>query len=247
MTAGAIEALRADRDVLIELCEGLATADWARSSACAGWSVQDLVAHMGCLFWLVVDPSALPDTGELPTEDAQEQCVQARRSWTAAQVLDDYATVSAKALDALVGLEALDMEVPLGDLGTYHASVLPNAYTFDHYTHIRADLCAPRGPLPNGPGADELHLVPTIDWIVAAAPQQNATALGALNGVIEISVHGLGARTFTLGSGDARARVECSGHDLVLWATQRATWGELDVEATGSLAALDVAQHLHVF
>ena len=39
----------------------------------------------------------------------------------------------------------------LGDFGSYPASLLPSAYSFDHYTHIRADLFAPRGPLPGPP------------------------------------------------------------------------------------------------
>ena len=122
--------------------------------------------------------------------------------------------------------------MPLGDLGTYPVSLVPNAFAFDHYAHIRADLCRPRGPLTNPPPRDELRLVPTIDWIAAAAPQQNSAALATIDGAIEIEVTGVGARTFVVGGLDGgadaetepAARVRCSGHDLVLWSTQRATW-----------------------
>jgi uncharacterized protein (TIGR03083 family) len=247
MTAGAIDSLRADRAALLDICADLTAHEWDASSGCAGWRVQDVVAHMGALFWLAVDPSVLPDTTGVPTEQAQDLCVEARRSWSSAQVLDDYAGVSAKAIDAMAALETQDFELALGDLGTYHASLLPNAYTFDHYTHIRADLFAPRGPLSGPPPADELRLVPTIDWIEAAAPQQNAAALAGLAGSIELVVTGTAARTFTVGDGPVAARVECTAHDLVLWATQRATWDDVPVAATGDDRALAVARGLHVF
>ncbi len=157
--------------------------DGSAESGCPGWSVKDLVAHMGALFWAVVDPSALPDTAGLPAEQAAEVLVQARRGLSAAEVLDDYAAVSEKALLALAGFAGVDLEVPLGDLGTYPARMLPAAYCFDHYTHIRADLFAPRGPLSGPrPPSDELRLLPTLDWIEAALPQQNRPLVDGLSG-----------------------------------------------------------------
>ena len=139
-------------------------------------------------------------------------------------------------------------EVPLGDLGTYPASVLPTAYAFDHYTHIRADLYAPRGPLDGTPPpSDALRLAPAIDWIVAAAPQQNAELLASVDGAIAIDVTGTAARTFTIGTGDVAATVACSAHDLVLWSTQRATWDDLGVTATGRPDAIAAARRLHIF
>ncbi len=171
------DALEADRAELLRICAGLDEAGWRSESGCPGWSVKDLVAYMGTLFWAVVDPSVLPDAAGLPTEQAAEVFVQARRSLSAAQVLDDYAAVSEKALVALAGLTGVDFEMPLGDLGTYPARILPAAYCFDHYTHIRADLFAPRGPLSGPPPpSDELRLLPTMDWIEAALLQQKPFA-----------------------------------------------------------------------
>jgi hypothetical protein len=89
--------------------------------------------------------------------------------------------------------------------------------------------------------------VRAIDWIAAAAPQQNADALARLDGAIEIAVHDIAARTLTIGTGAMRARIECGGHDLVLWATRRGTWEELGVDASASPEALAAAQALHVF
>jgi uncharacterized protein (TIGR03083 family) len=121
MTQTAIKALSADREALLEICAALSATEWAAGSGCPGWSVQDVVAHVGALFWAVVDPSTLPDVADLPTERAQDVFVEQRRSWTAAQVLADYKSVSTQALAALEGLADQDFSVPLGDLGTYPA------------------------------------------------------------------------------------------------------------------------------
>ncbi|HEV3264433.1 MAG TPA: maleylpyruvate isomerase family mycothiol-dependent enzyme [Acidimicrobiales bacterium] len=245
---GAIEGLQADRQALLEICEGLTEADWKTESGCAGWSVQDLVAHMGALFWVVVDPSKLPETSDLPTERAQDVYVESRRSWSPEQVVADYETVSTEAIERLTGLEGQDFEVPLGDLGTYPASVLPNAFAFDHFTHIRADLFAPRGPLTGEPpAADELRLVPAIDWIEAALPQQNAELLASLGGTVDLLLEGPGGGAIHLGSGDRGAEIRSSSPAFVRWITQRATWEGEGVETSGDQGLLDVARELKVF
>ena len=106
--SGAIEAIDADRAALLEISRGLTDELWQAPSGCAGWRVQDLVAHLANLFWLVVDPAALPDTAGLPTEAAQELAVRARRDWSAADVLADYEAVSKTGLDRLAELAGLD-------------------------------------------------------------------------------------------------------------------------------------------
>jgi uncharacterized protein (TIGR03083 family) len=247
MTNRAVDALRADRDVLVALGQGLDEGQWKDPSGCAGWSVQDLYAHLSTLFWTVVDRSNVPDTRGVPTEQAQEVNVQSRRAWASDAVLAEYADVSTRALDKLAELEQADFVLPLGDLGTYHVSVLPNAFTFDHYTHLRADLFAPRGPLPGPlPPSDELRLVPTLDWVEAALPQQNAELWAQLPGAVELVVTGTAARTIVAGEGQVVARVESSADALVRWATQRGSWAELGVQATGDEAALGTARRLNV-
>jgi uncharacterized protein (TIGR03083 family) len=244
----AIKTLEADRAALLEICGGLTDADWKADSGCAGWSVQDVVAHLGALFWLVVDPSTLPDASGLPTERAQEIYVQARRSMGPAQVLEDYEYVSAEAIERLTGLESQDFELPLGDLGTYPASAVPDAYSFDHYTHIRADLFAPRGPLTAPPPpSDERRLVPAVRWIAAALPQQNAELIASLTGSVEIEVRGPASRTIRFGGGEPAAWISSDAPALTRWITQRATWEEAGVEAAGDERHLAVARKLKVF
>ncbi len=171
----ATDSLEADRAELLTICAGLSEADWAKESGCSGWTVQDVVSHMAALYWLMVDRSKLPDAADLPTEQAQDFYVEQRRSMSPAQVLADYESVSTAALPALAGLDGQKFELPLGDLGTYRAEVVPTAYSFDHYVHIRMDLFAPRGPLTGPlPPSDDRRLVPSLDWVQEALPQQSA-------------------------------------------------------------------------
>lgn len=245
----AVDALRSDRDELLRICDGFSPGEWAAPSGCPGWSVQDLVSHLAVLYWAAVDPSALPDVGHAGTERSQDIYVESRRGMAPAQVLDDYRAVSEKAFGVLADLSEADFDIPLGDIGTYPASLVPNAYVFDHYTHIRADLFTPRGPLEGPtPAAGRLHMSHVLDWIEAALPQQNAVALGALIAPVEISVKGSAPRTIRLGpEGPPAARVESDFDNCVRWTTQRGTWEELGVAASGHEQVLAVVRGLKVF
>jgi uncharacterized protein (TIGR03083 family) len=242
----AIEGVRADRDALLDICWRFRSSDWAAASGCEGWTVKDLVAHLGALFWAVVDGSKLPDVSGMPTEAGQEMLVQSRRGMTASAVLKDYAEVSEVALERLAELAAVDMEFPLGDLGTYPASVLPSAYSFDHFTHIRADLFRPRGPLAGPPPpADEFRLGSVLDWAEAALPQQNPAVAEA--GLFELQITGPAARIISFGSGQSMATVSSDAFSFILWVTQRGSWEELGVQAAGDEPALSAARKLKVF
>jgi len=241
-----IEAVRADREWLLDTCAGLTSGQWQAPSGCAGWRVQDLVSHLGALFWAVVDPGRLPDVTGAATEQAQETWVQARSGLTADAVLADYKEASETALDRLAEIAALDLEVPLGDLGTYPASALPTAYGFDHYVHIRADLFPPRGPLDGAPPpSDELRLGTALDWVEAAIAQQNPAAAAA--GSYELGVLGPCARVIRFGTGRPVARISSDGQTLLRWVTKRGSWAELGVRPEGDEAAITAAGTLKVF
>jgi uncharacterized protein (TIGR03083 family) len=242
----ALDTIRADGDALLTIGAGLTQEQWGAPSGCPGWRVQDVVTHMANLFWLLADPAKLPDLGGLPTEQAQEIAVQARRGMPGADALADYGHARQPGLEKLAELAALDLEIPLGDLGTYPAALLPAAYSFDHYTHIRADLFPPRGPLTGTqPPSDEGRLGPVLDWIEAALPQQNPAAAAACT--LELEVTGAGARSIRFGAGLPKATVQSDGPALVCWVTQRGSWAELSVRADGDDAALATAQTLKVF
>jgi len=242
----AIEAVEADRAALLAVCDGLTEELWQAPSGCAGWRVQDVITHMANLFWLLVEPARLPDLSGLPTEQAQQAAVQARAGMSGEAALADYADVSKPALDKLAELAALEIELPLGDLGTHPAAVLPTAYAFDHYTHIRADLFPPRGPLPGEPPpSDELRVGSALDWISAALAQQNAAA--SQECTLDIEVTGTGARSIRFGHGGPMATIRSNGPALIRWITQRASWEDVGAESEGDNSALAVARTLKVF
>ncbi len=247
----AVEALAADREEVLRIGSRLDTAGWDSPSGCQGWTVKDLVAHMGSLFWTVVDLSVLPDTTGMSTEEAAEVWVASRRGMTGAQVLDDYATVSEQALSVLEVMAGVDDEMALGDLGTYPVRVLPTAFCFDHYTHIRADLFGPRGPLPGPvPASDELRLGPTLEWIEAAIPQQNRAILESDRfEAADVVISGTAARTIRIGNptGPTSATAHSDADTLVRWITQRGDWQSLGVEAEGDPETLGVLHLIKVF
>jgi uncharacterized protein (TIGR03083 family) len=249
MTSGAVDALQADRDALVEIGRGLSDDDWRAMTGWAGWTVQDLMSHLAGGLWAVVDPSALPDIKGLPTALAQQAIVDAHRSWTPARVLDDYAAVSQRAIDRLATLDGREHRQPFGELGTYPASMVPNSFAFDHYTHIRVDLFAPRGPLTSvPPPSDEMRLLPALDWITAALPQQNTELVESLPGALAIEVRGIGARTITVGPGEAKAKATVGGDaaSLIRWITGRDTWDEAGLSVTGDPSILDRARQIRV-
>jgi uncharacterized protein (TIGR03083 family) len=244
--SAALETVRADRAGLLDIGGRLTEQEWQAPSGCQGWRVQDVVTHLANLFWLLVDPTKLPPFEGVPTEQAQEAAVQARRDFSGAAALADYDEAAGPALEQLAQIETVDMLMPLGDLGTYPAALASVAYSFDHYTHIRADLFEPRGSLRGTPPpSDALRLAPVLDWIEAALPQQNPAAAAACT--LELEVTGAGARSISFGSGRPTATIRSDGPSLIRWATQRGSWAELGVTAVGDDEALAAARTIKVF
>lgn len=244
----ALKAIEADREALLALCQEADDSIWTTDSGCPGWTVQDVVSHMACSFWLAVDPATLPDPAGLPAERAADLYVESRRSLTPEEVVADYESVSSRGLEILAAVQGQDVDVPLGDVGTYPASVVPNAFAFEHYVHIRCDLFAPRGPLTGKPPAsDELRLAPTLDWIEAALPQQNSKLIDGLDKTVEVHLAGVTERTLRIGGSDVVAHITCDSEAFVYWVTQRGSWESLGVEMNGDRSALEVVRRLRVF
>jgi len=246
--SNALKAIEADREALLALCQELDEAIWTRDSGCPGWTVQDLVSHMACSFWLAVDMSHLPNSAGLPAERAADLYVDSRRSLTPKQILADYESASSRGLELLAAVQTQDVDVPLGDVGTYPASVIPSAYAFEHYVHIRFDLFPPDGPFGGEPpDSDELRLAPTLDWIQAALPQQNSELLSGMDKAVEVHLSGIGGRTLGIGDGDVAGQIDCDAAAFIRWVTQRGSWESLGVDAQGDPSTLDVIRRLRVF
>ena len=246
--SNALKAIETDREALLALCQQLDDSVWTKDSGCPGWTVQDLLSHMACSFWLAVDMSNLPNSAGLPAERAADLYVESRRSMTPAEVVADYESVSSRGLELLAAVQGQDVDVPLNDVGTYPASVVPAAYAFEHYVHIRYDMFPPGGPFGGEPPAsDELRLAPTLDWIEAALPQQNAKLLDDLDQAVDIRLTGVSARNLRIGDSEVAAQITCESAAFVRWVTQRGSWEDLGVDAHGDPSTLDVVRRLSVF
>ena len=198
---------------------------------------------------MVADPASRPAGAGLPFERGQDTLIAARRHLSAAEAVADYADISTKAIDILAGLLGSEAEVPLGDLGTFPAGILPNAFCFDHYAHTRLDLFPPRGPLTGEPPpAGALTFGPALDWAQAALPQQNGEVMAELAGPVAAVVTGPGARTIQIGPpGDPVARITSDAGAFLRWVTQRATPEEAGAEMSGDAGQLAIARRLRIF
>jgi uncharacterized protein (TIGR03083 family) len=248
MTQAAVDALRADHEALTDLVATFTEQDWAAPSGCDGWSVRDLLGHMTQLFRQVVDPGALPppDPSGL-TERTMDRWVEALRDVPVDEVVADYRKLGEQAIGAVAGFQGIDAPIDLGDLGTHPLHLVANAFSFDHYTHIRADLLAPGGPIDRPvPPADERHLTAAAEWIVAGIPQMTPAAVTRTVGLV---LTGPGARTARFGpDGDPVATITSTVPDLVLWSTRRRSWRDLDVHVDGdTAAAAHFCDEVHVF
>jgi uncharacterized protein (TIGR03083 family) len=248
MTTAAVDALRTDHHALAELAGTFSDEEWNAPSACDGWAVRDVIGHMTQLFRQVVDPTSLPPADESgSTERTQDRWVEALRDVPVDDVLGEYRALGEQAIAALEGLQSLDAPMDLGDLGTHPLHLIANAFSFDHYTHIRVDLLAPTGPIDRpAPPADERHLEAAADWIVAGIPQMSPAAVAE---PVDLVLTGPGGRTAHLGpDGDAVATVTSSIPDLVLWSTGRRSWRDLDVAIAGDAdAGARFCDAVHVF
>ncbi|MEY2451851.1 MAG: hypothetical protein QOD92_1425 [Acidimicrobiaceae bacterium] len=241
MSQAAIDALRAEREEVLKLARSLSADEWNAPSDCDGWRVQDVISHMTMGLRQVVDPASVPapesDTSDV--EQDMELGVDARKDWSPADVLADYEAISAQAIDAFAGLQEeplASMIIPMKNLGSHPMHLVPNAFAFDHYCHLRVDILKPTGPIDRpSPPNDELRLAPTIEWMLAGLPQMCEDALAkVVTAPVRIEITGPGAGSITLGGdGDVAATIRSSSHDFVIWGTQRRPWRDFGVTLEG--------------
>jgi uncharacterized protein (TIGR03083 family) len=242
MSQLAVDGFRAEREAILTVAKSLTAAEWDLPSACAGWSVGDVMGHMACTLHGVIDPAFLPDT-TAGTERAAEPTVAERRTWPIDAVIDEYETYSEQAANLFTSVQTAPLAetmVPMGDLGTHPMAILPSTFLFDGYTHLRNDILKPNGSIDREqPERDEQRLRPTIEWMLAGLPWMCADALrGVVDRPIELILAGPGGGTWTIAPGgeggrtvvteepaaDATARLRSSDHDFVIWGTRRAPW-----------------------
>lgn len=224
--------------------DGLSPEDWDRPSACAGWTVKDLVAHVTSNQKEVADPTPPPaePMPAMKAEEAMEALVAPRKEWTAADVRAEYDRYFEPWLGALAAMQEepmASMAAPVADLGTYQLHSLANAFAFDHYCHLRVDLLQPTGPIADTlPAATDEEVRPGIEWMLTGMPQMQPGELaGVVTQPLGLRLTGAGGGEWTInpagddglisvsdGIAGAAATVTSSAHDFVKWGTKRCDW-----------------------
>jgi uncharacterized protein (TIGR03083 family) len=239
----AVTALRLAVDEVKSVVSSLTDEEWNRPSGCTGWTVRDLVAHMSSNYKETVDPSPPPsEPVQLPAERMMDLLVEPRKDWTNQQILAEYLDYCDKAVDILASFQDEPLAstvIPLADLGSYPMHQLADAYAFDHYCHLRIDLLAPRGPIERAiTAADATRIGPAVRWMITGMPQMQQNLGASLSAPIVLVLTGPGGGEWAISpsgsdivvtegaSADSVATVSSSGHDFVVWGTQRSNWRE---------------------
>lgn len=221
------------------LIETLDESDWQAPSACPGWRVRDVIAHLAAFFAILADPKAAKPL--VPADSAEalnDRAVDARRRFTVPEIRAEYEQMSERALQALEMMESpvlSSREVCMGDIGSYPLAAMSEAVCFDHLCHVVHDLLAPRGPVRQaGPPIDEQRLAPSLDWMLRGLPVMSGRGLAAvLERPLILNLSGPGGR---------RVRIERHGSESVVVSAAVSAGGD-DVMSTDGMAFLAWATH----
>jgi uncharacterized protein (TIGR03083 family) len=264
MSQQGVAGLQAERASTIEILESLGDDEWNAPSACAGWAVRDVVAHMASILHGVVDPTQMPDVSG-GTEAAMEVPVAARRAWTVEQVLEEYETFSAQAANVFTMAQdppLAETMLPMGDLGTHPMSLLASTFCFDAYCHLRNDILAPNGPVERPePPRDAARVGATLEWMLAGLPWMAQESLRFVDRPVVLRLTGTGGGAWTIAPGGedgrvvvtdganphAAATITSGAHDFVAWATHRRAWAECVTVEGDEPYASTVLDAIHVF
>jgi uncharacterized protein (TIGR03083 family) len=244
VTTQALNAWATVRAHLDEVLDGLTDEQWLHATACAGWRVRDLIAHLGASARAPIDP--LPDPPDAPPmpenrERQHDVTVARRRDWSVAEVLDEYHTYLPKLVDLVASLQAEPVATqpfPVPGLGVYPAHSLANAMVFDYHCHLRHDLLRPAGPVAHKlPPADHDTVYAAVLWMMLGLPQMQGDDLDdTVTAPVTFRFTGAGASEWTVhrpdpggglvveerGGGDVV--VTSDAHAFIAWGTKRRDW-----------------------
>ena len=191
MSKQAMAALTQERDLVLALIDSLTPDEWTAASDCAGWRVQDVVAHMSAVYKSIAGgPAARDDDHPGDAERGADAGVNERKGWSAVEVAAEYREWAEKGLGALGAMNEEPLAstvIPLGNLGEHPMHILANALVFDHYCHLRWDVLAPHGPVNRAAlPRDAERIEPILEWMLGGLPQMGATELAVVDRPIDL-------------------------------------------------------------
>jgi uncharacterized protein (TIGR03083 family) len=249
MTLNRVQALRTQRQLVLDYCAGLSDDDWTAPSQAAGWRVRDVIAHMGGTCRGLFSRHAVTLIFSDDTEQTNEDLLAPRRAWPTDRILDEFARWS-KAFIAAASAAGQPLlgSTPLrvGSLGSYPLRKLASMLVFDWHTHLAYDL-APAINRP-APAIDDNRLAATLEWMLTGLEQMNRdqmrwldksltlTLTGPAGGTWSIDPAGHGRLTVTESTGTTTAAAAITGvsTDFPAWATNRIAWRTAGLTITGN-------------
>ncbi len=266
VTVEAVAALGAFHNRFVEAARAFSDAEWIAPSACPGWRVRDVVAHLGAGARSMIDPLPVPeDRLPLPANREREHDVHVdmRRGWTIAEVMEEFEQFGAERMKRLPGLQEEPLastEIEIPGLGTYPMHAAANGLAFDYFCHLYHDIAAPGGPVQLAlPTPTHAEMLPVVQWMMWGLPQMQGPELDdSLLAPVTIRLTGPGESEWTVrrpdaagglvveSGGGAEVVVTSSAVDFVSWGTGRSAWpaacgvqGDTAV-ATAFLSTLDI-------
>ncbi len=246
VTTEAVAALEALHNRIVEVARTFSEPEWIAPSACPGWRVRDVVAHMGAGARSIIDPLRVPEERlPLPLDREREHDlhVDIRRSWTTAEVLDEFEQFSAERLERLPGLQEEPLastEIEIPGLGTYPMHAAANGMAFDYLCHLYHDIVQPAGPIQRElPAPTHAEMLPVVQWMMWGLPQMQGPELDeSLLAPLTIRLTGPGESEWTVrrpdptggltveadASAGAAVVATSSAVDFVSWGTGRSPW-----------------------
>ncbi|MFD3456213.1 maleylpyruvate isomerase family mycothiol-dependent enzyme [Streptomyces sp. NPDC058691] len=242
MTRAGIAAARSSTAQLAEIVSQMDDDQWELPSACAGWRVIDVVAHLAALASEAVDPPPPDPSWPKNRERYHDLRVDERRGRSHAEVLDEWHRSTPRQLDLLEAAQeppVADEPVVVPGLGTYPRHLLANTMAFNVFCHLRNDLLAPGGPLPfTLPEPTDGLVAPAVDFMLAGLPQMQGPELTAtVHRPLVLDLTGPGATTVTItpatepdgrltvaAGADAATRIHSTALGFIAWATTREPW-----------------------
>lgn len=239
-------AFRAERAAVLTFCESLAPADWRMNSCADGWSIADVVAHLGSGCHVMFSRQALTIIRGDDLEKANDELVDARRGRPPAEILREFrrwSSVFGSIVPAVVATPVGRAQLPLAELGRFPTRLIVSALVFDQHTHLRHDM-APALGRP-APATDANRMAAVLEWMTAVLANRLTAARPAwLDRPLSLTLTGPGGGSWRVDPSGAvtpghtepaAAHITGAAIEFPEWGTTRASWRDRDVTVVGDV------------